>query len=52
MIALAEPVVPSPSGGTIKVRTANIAVWRLSGHRKGDRVERIGWISVGDLVYK
>jgi hypothetical protein len=51
-IPVAVPVAPSRSGGTLHVHAPNVEVWRLSGHTGGTRVEMVGWISIGDLVYR
>lgn len=51
-VPLAVPAAPAKSGGTLHVHAANVDVWRLSGHTGGTRVEVIGRISIGDLVYR
>ncbi len=51
-IPLAAPAAPAKGGGTLHVHAANVEVWRLSGHTGGTRVEMIGRISIGDLVYR
>lgn len=45
------PTFPSSLGFTIHVDRDNIPVWKLSRHRDGSRVEIVGYISLGDLVY-
>lgn len=52
LIPVAVPVAPDRNGGTLHVHAANVEVWRLSGHTGGTRVEMIGRISIGDLVYR
>ena len=51
-IPVAVPVVADRIGGTLHVHAANVEVWRLSGHTDGVRVEMIGRISIGDVVYR
>ena len=51
-IPVAVPVVPSSDGFTIHVHATDVEVWRLSGHLDGDRVEMIGTVSIGDIVYR
>lgn len=51
-IPVAVPVQPSRSGGTLHVHAPNVEVWRLSGHTGGERVEMIGRISIGDVLYR
>ncbi|MGK2961907.1 MAG: hypothetical protein ACSLFK_07135 [Gemmatimonadaceae bacterium] len=51
-IAVSQPVVPTKSGFTLHVHATNIAVWRYDSHLgDGNRVEIIGTISIGDVVY-
>ncbi|MGH7558417.1 MAG: hypothetical protein ACREMD_11695, partial [Gemmatimonadota bacterium] len=50
-VLVAVPVVPSDDGFVLHVHAKNVEVWRKSGHTRGDRVEMIGWISIGDIVY-
>jgi hypothetical protein len=51
-IALAEPVTPDTKGFTLHVHASNIAVWRTDSHLAGgNRVEVIGFVSLGDIVY-
>lgn len=45
------PVFPSTLGFTVHVDRDNIPVWKLSRHTDGKRVEIVGYISLGDLVY-
>lgn len=51
-IPVAVPVVASRNGGTLHVHAASVEVWRLSGHTAGVRVEVIGRISIGDVLYR
>ena len=50
-IPVAHPVVPLKNGGTLHVHAANVEVWRTDSHTGGTRVEMIGLISIGDIVY-
>lgn len=51
-VDVAVPVVPSKAGFTLHVHAKNVAVWRLDSHLSGgNRVEMIGTISIGDIVY-
>lgn len=45
------PFKPNASGFTLHIHADAVQVWRLSGHLRGDRVEMIGTISIGDIVY-
>jgi hypothetical protein len=51
-IPVAVPVVPSTAGFTLHVHAVGVSVWRLSGHTGGERVEVIGTIAIGDVVYR
>lgn len=51
VVMLPEAVRPSTGAFVVHVHQDRIPVWRLSGHRKGERVEIIGYISIGDVVY-
>lgn len=51
-IAVADPIVPVKSGFTLHVHASGVPVWRLSGHTGGERVEVIGTIAIGDVVYR
>ncbi|MBI2072739.1 MAG: hypothetical protein HYT81_06860 [Gemmatimonadetes bacterium] len=51
-IPVAVPVIPTKSGFVLHVHAPRVAIWRLSGHTGGDRVALIGWVSIGDLVYR
>jgi hypothetical protein len=51
-IPVAVPVVPSKGGFVLHVHAPRVAIWRLSGHTGGSRVALIGWVSIGDLVYR
>jgi hypothetical protein len=46
------PIKPNTSGFTLHVHADAVQVWRLDGHLRGDRVEMIGTISIGDIVYR
>ncbi|HYN80712.1 MAG TPA: hypothetical protein VES88_04360 [Gemmatimonadaceae bacterium] len=51
-IAVAQPVVPTKAGFTLHVHAKNVAVWRYNSHLgDGNRVEIIGTVSIGDVVY-
>lgn len=50
-VAITPPVTPSASGFTVHVHVDNLPIWKLSGHLGGPRVEIVGYISIGDLVY-
>lgn len=51
-VVVAQPVVPSKAGFTLHVHAKNIQVWRLDSHLSGgNRVDMIGTISIGDIVY-
>ncbi len=51
-IAVAQPVVPTKAGFTLHVHAKNVAVWRYDSHLgDGNRVEIIGTVSIGDVVY-
>lgn len=52
VIKLPVPVTPDPNGFVLHVHADNVPVWRLSGHLKGRRVEMIGTIAVGDIIYR
>lgn len=51
-VEVAQPVVPSKAGFTLHVHAKNLEVWRLDSHLSGgNRVEMIGTISIGDVLY-
>jgi hypothetical protein len=51
-LAVAVPVVPNKAGFTLHVHAKNVAVWRLDSHLSGgNRVDMIGTVSIGDVVY-
>lgn len=51
-IPVAIPAVPIKQGFTLHVHARNIPVWRLDSHGgDGNRVEVIGTISIGDIIY-
>lgn len=52
LIPVAEPAVPSKAGFTLHVHAKDVAVWRTDSHLGGgNKVEIIGYISIGDVVY-
>lgn len=52
VIPVQQPVVPSKAGFTLHVHARNLQVWRLDSHLSGgNRVEMVGTISIGDVVY-
>lgn len=52
-VAVAEPVVPSTAGFTLHVHARNVQVWRYDSHLgDGNRVDMIGTITIGDVVYR
>ncbi len=51
-IVINPPVKPDPAGFTFHVHAIDVPLWRLSGHVGGKRVEQIGTISIGDIVYE
>ena len=51
-IELAGPVVPTTAGFTLHVHARNVQVWRTDSHLGGgNRIEMIGLVSFGDVVY-
>ena len=50
-IPIEPPVAPSPDGFTLHIHADGVPVWRHKGHLGGPRVEVIGTISVGDIVF-
>lgn len=51
-IPVAVPVVPQAAGFTLHVHAKNVGVWRYDSHLGGgNRVEMIGTISIGDVIY-
>ena len=52
VITLAVPVKPDPAGFVLHVHADGVPVYRLSGHVNGRRVEMIGTIAVGDIIYR
>ncbi|MFN2501736.1 MAG: hypothetical protein ABR530_06970 [Pyrinomonadaceae bacterium] len=50
-VVMIAPVSPAALGFTLHVDQDVIPVWKLSRHRDGSRVEIVGYISLGDLVY-
>lgn len=51
-VAIEPAVKPNSAGFTLHVHVDNLPVWRLDGHLSGNRVEVIGTISIGDIVYR
>ena len=55
VVTFAPPVSPSDTGFVLHVHADNLAVWKLDKHKRGGkgakRVEIVGYISIGDLVY-
>lgn len=45
------PVAPSSNGFTLHVHADNVPIWKLSEHLGGERVEIVGYISIGDITY-
>ena len=50
-ILVEPPFTPTATGFTIPVRQNDIKVWRHKGHIGGPKVEMIGSISFGDIVF-
>ncbi|MGK2934847.1 MAG: hypothetical protein ACSLFE_06335 [Gemmatimonadaceae bacterium] len=52
-IPVAQPVVPTTAGFTLRVHARDIPVWRTDSHlaRGSNPVQVIGLISIGDIVY-
>ena len=50
-IPIDPPEMPSPEGFTLHVHAEGVQVWQHKGHVGGPRVEMIGTISVGDIVF-
>jgi hypothetical protein len=51
-IPVAQPVVPTTAGFTLRVHARNVEVWRTDSHLAGgNRIEMIGTVSIGDIVY-
>ncbi len=51
-ITIDPPIVPNAEGFIIPVREDGIEVWRHKGHTGGPRVEMVGYISIGNIVYE
>jgi hypothetical protein len=49
-VIVSAPV--NPNGFVLHVHADKLPVWRLSGHTGGRRVEMIGTIAIGDIVYR
>jgi hypothetical protein len=50
-VVMITPVYPSAMGFMLHVEQDSIPVWKLSRHRDGKRIEIVGFISLGDLVF-
>jgi hypothetical protein len=51
-IPVETPVVPSKAGFVLHVHAKNVQIWRLDSHLAGgNRVEMIGTVSIGDVIY-
>ena len=50
-IELESPVTPLAEGFTIPVRRSDIEVWKHKTHNGGARVEMVGTICIGDIIY-
>lgn len=51
-VTIDPPAPVSKSGFTLHVHADNLQVWQLDGLRDGNRVQIIGTISIGDVVYR
>lgn len=51
VIPVNAPIVPLDSGFVIHVHRDHLPIWKLSKHRGGKRVEIVGEVSLGDLIY-
>ncbi len=50
-VELESPVTPNVLGFTIPVQRDDIEVWRHKTHNGGARVEMVGTICIGDIIY-
>jgi hypothetical protein len=50
-VELKSPVIPDASGFTLQVQRDDIEVWKHKTHNGGARVEMVGTICIGDIVY-
>lgn len=50
-VAITPPATPSNTGFTLHVHADNLPIWKLTRHLGGKRVEIVGLISIGDMVY-
>ncbi len=50
-IPVDPPVKRSSAGFTLHLHVDGVQVWRHKNHTGGPRVEMVGWISVGDIVF-
>lgn len=48
---ITPPFKPTSASFTLHVHAEHLPIWRLSDHLGGERVEMVGTISLGDLVY-
>lgn len=51
VVAITPPVAPLDSGFTVHVHVDNLPIWKLTRHLGGKRVDIVGYISLGDMVY-
>jgi hypothetical protein len=54
LIAVEQPAAPDRAGFTLHVHAANVPVYRWDSHlpRSGQRVGVVGYISIGDIIYR
>ena len=50
-ITVDPPFPPSPAGFTLHLHADGVEVWRHKGNKGGQKMEMIGTISVGDIVF-
>lgn len=48
---ITPPFTPPTGSFTLHVHADNLPIWKLDGHLGGERVEIVGYISIGDMVY-
>ncbi len=53
IVEIDPPVVPSESGFIVEVDIDDLPIWKMNKHLTGGgkRIEIIGYISIGDMVY-
>ncbi len=53
IVEIDPPVVPSEAGFIVEVDTDDLPIWKMNKHLTGGgkRIEIIGYISIGDMVY-